>query len=80
MIEGTDYEAKFTWVGYSEPSVADFAFCDMAKKYAGKEFHTEGIKSAIVYDREGKVWLYLVKDENGHVIREKVVDVKSPEY
>jgi hypothetical protein len=79
MIEGTDYEVKVRWNEGSD-SKADFAFCDVAKSFAGREFHAEEVKSVVVYDRTGKVYLYLPKDSEGHVIREKVVDVKSPEY
>jgi hypothetical protein len=79
MIEGTDYEVKVQWNEGSD-SKADFAFCDVAKSFAGHEFHAEEVKSVVVYDRTGKVYLYLPKDGEGHVIREKVVDIKSPEH
>jgi hypothetical protein len=78
MIEGTDYEVKVQWNEGGESKV-DLAFCDTAKSIAGKEFHSDDVKSVVVYDRTGFVYLYLVKDAEGHVIREKVVDIKSPE-
>ena len=50
-------------------------FCHNAKSIGGSVFHEEGVKSVIVYDHAGNVYLYLVA---GHP--EKTVDVKSPEY
>lgn len=51
-----------------------FFFCHSAKSFAGKVFHLETVKSIVVHDRNGKVWLYLFA---GHP--EKTVNVPSKE-
>jgi hypothetical protein len=49
--------------------------CHAVKVMGGKVFHNDEVKTVTVFDRFGKVYLYLRKG-----YPEKTVDVKSPEY
>lgn len=54
-----------------------FYHCHNAKAEAGKFVNLTYVKSVFVYDKEGNHYFYMVKDSEGHVIREKTENVSS---
>jgi len=75
MNTGIDYEVRVSFNDGGKDATIGFAFCHYAKQFAGREFHTEEVKSVTVYDRQGKVWLHLVKNHP-----EKRENVPSPTW
>jgi len=53
--------------------------CHKAKSFAGTVFHSDGVESVYVGDVRGNHFLYLKKDENGKLIKEKFENVPSSE-
>lgn len=57
------------------------AFFDphFAKSVAGMLIHNDNVSNVVVVDVHGKAGFYMRKDENGHVIQDKTVNVQSDE-
>lgn len=51
--------------------------CHKAKSFAGTAFHAEGVESVYVGDIKGNHYLYLKKDEDGKLIKEKYENIPS---
>jgi hypothetical protein len=53
--------------------------CHDAKSDGGRAFHNDAVTAVCAVDIEGTPYLYLRKDDEGHLMPEKTVNVKSTE-